>query len=135
MAFEGSLEDRLLIRERMGAYSDSVFQRDRELWLANWTEDCTWNTLGQQFCGKAQLSDQWTSIWASLKNMTFFTEVGAIRVQDDSATARCYCREILFLKDGSIRKLVGRYDDALVRENGVWLFSNRTYRLLMTEGA
>jgi len=134
MAFEGPIEDRLLIRERIGAYSDTAFQCDREAWLANWTDDCIWNTLGQEFRGKSQLRDQWAKIWESLEKMAFFTEIGAIEVHGKAANARCYCREILFLRDGSVRKLVGQYDDALVRDNGVWLFARRSYKLLMSEG-
>jgi ketosteroid isomerase-like protein len=128
------LEDRALIRERMGAYSDAVFQRDSELWLANWIEDCAWHTLSQEFRGKVELRDQWAKIWESLEKMTFFTEVGGIEVLGEKARARSYCREILFLKDGSVRKVVGQYDDVLVRENGVWLFATRRYKLLMSEG-
>jgi ketosteroid isomerase-like protein len=134
VAFKGPLDDRLVIRERMGAYSDAVFQRDRELWLANWIEDCTWHTLGREFRGKPELRDQWAKIWESLEKMAFFIEVGAIEVLGEKADARCYCREILFLKDGRVRKVVGQYDDMLVRENGVWLFAKRSYTLLMSEG-
>jgi ketosteroid isomerase-like protein len=134
MAFKGPLEDRLLIRERINTYSDAAFQRDRELWLANWIEDCTWHTLGQDFRGKSELRAQWSKIWETMERLTFFTEVGAIDAQGDRATARCYCREILLFKDGSVRKLVGQYDDELVRENGVWLFARRTYTVLMAEG-
>ncbi len=133
MAFEGPFEDRLLIRERMGAYSDAVFQRDKELWLANWIEDCVWLTLGQEFRGKPQLRAQWTKIWESMEKMAFFTEIGAIEVRGETANARCYCREILFLKDGRVRKVVGQYDDAMIRDNGVWLFARRSYKLLMAE--
>jgi ketosteroid isomerase-like protein len=133
MAFEGPLEDRLLIRERMGAYADAVFQRDCEAWLANWTEDCVWQTLGQELRGKAALRGAWQQIWAPLDRMTFFTEVGAIEVEGDRAAARCYCREILFFKDGGLRKVVGGYEDELARQDGTWLFARRKYRLLMAE--
>ena len=134
MAFKGTFEDRLLIRERINTYSDAAFQCDKELWLANWIEDCTWHALGREFRGKSELRAQWSKIWESMERMAFFTEVGAIDVEGDRAKARCYCREILFFKDGSIRKIVGQYDDKLVRENGEWLFAERSYTVLMTEG-
>lgn len=124
----------MLIRERMGAYSDAVFRRDRELWLANWVDDCTWRTQGREFRGKHEMREQWAKIWEMLEKMTFFTEIGAIEVQDQNAKARCYCREILLLRDGGVRKVVGQYDDTLVKENGVWLFASRSYTLLMSEG-
>ena len=98
MAFSGPLEDRLAIRDLMGAYADATFQQDVEAWLA---------------C---------------------FTEVGAIEVEGAQATARAWCREILFLKGGGVRKVVGVYDDELVRQDGAWRFARRTYRLVMDEG-
>ena len=36
--------------------------------------------------------------------------------------------------DGSIQKVVGRYEDELVRANGEWLFARRNYQLLADEG-
>lgn len=135
MAFSGPLEDRQLIRERMGAYSDATFRGDVEAWLACWTEDAVRAQTGAEHRGKPALRAMWEQVWGMLDKMAFFTEIGAIEAQDDRATARCYCREILFLKGGEVRKVVGVYDDELVRENGVWLFARREYRLLMDEGA
>ncbi len=135
MAFDGPLEDRLLIRERMGAYSDAIFRRDVEAWLACWTEGGVRAQGGAEHRGKPALRAMWERVWAGLEKMAFFTELGASEVRGEHATARCYCREILFLKDGGIRKVVGVYEDELVRENGVWLFARRDYQLLMDEGA
>lgn len=133
MGFSGPLEDRLLIRERMNAYADAAFRADREAWLASWDEDCLWVALGQEHRGKPALRAQWDQLWAGLRKMTFFTEVGAIEAAGDRATARCYCREILVLADGGVRKMVGAYDDELVRRNGVWLFASRRYELFLVE--
>ena len=36
--------------------------------------------------------------------------------------------EIIRLKDGGLFKLIGHYDDELVRENGQWLFLRRNYQ-------
>lgn len=134
MAFSGPLEDRLLIRERMGAYADAAFRADVEAYLACWSEDCTRVWAGSEIRGKPALREQWEKIWLGLEKMTFFVEVGAIEVEGDLAKTRCYCREILFLKGGAVRKVVGRYDDKLRREDGEWLFTRREYALLMDEG-
>jgi ketosteroid isomerase-like protein len=134
MPFEGPLEDRLLIRERIGAYSDAVFQGDVEAYLACWADDGVRVWAGREVQGKPALRTQWEKIWAGLDKMAFFAEVGAIAVRGERATARCYCREILFLKGGAVRKVVGVYDDELVREGGAWLFARRTYQLFMDEG-
>ena len=131
MSFEGPLEDRLLIRERYGAYSDAAFRQDIEAWLACWTEDCTWRTLGMEFRGKAAMREQWARVWTPMVRMGFFAEVGATQVAGDRATARAYCHEILLLKTGEVRPLVGAYVDQLVRQDGVWLFARRDYEVLI----
>lgn len=136
MAFSGPLEDRLLIRELMGDYSDATFRRDAEGWLACWTEDGVRAQAGAaEHRGKPALRAMWDTVWAMLDRLAFFTEIGVIEVHGDRATARCYCREILFLKGGGVRKVVGVYDDDLVRESGKWLFARREYQLFMDEGA
>lgn len=136
MAFSGPLEDRLLIRELIGDYSDATFRQDAEAWLACWTEDGVRAQAGaREHHGKAALRAMWDAVWAMLDKLAFFTEIGVIEVQGDQAITRCYCREILFLKDGGVRKVVGVYDDQLVRQNGKWLFARREYQLFMDEGA
>lgn len=134
MTFTGPFEDRLLIRERVGAYSDATFRRDVDAWLSCWTDDGVRSQAGAEFRGKPALRVMWDKVWGTLDTMAFFAEIGAIDVRRDRATARCYCREILFLKGGGVRKVVGVYRDDLVRENGVWLFARRDYELFMDEG-
>ena len=131
--FVGSFEDRMLIRERYGAYSDAVFRADVDAWLGNWVEDCVWRVFGTEHRGHRALRAQWESIWGTLKTMAFFAEIGAIEVDGDQASARCYTREILSLEAGGVPKVVGAYADELVRENGVWLFARRTYSVLIDE--
>ena len=133
-AFSGPLEDRLLIRERMGAYSDSVFQRDVEAWLANYVEDGVWIMMGKPIKGKTALRAQWQELWATLDRMAFFVEIGAIQISGEHAKARSYCREIMHYRNGSTLKVVGMYEDELIRADGVWLFTQRNYQLLSNEG-
>jgi uncharacterized protein (TIGR02246 family) len=134
MAFEGPLEDRIAIRDLMGAYADATFRQDIAAWLACFTEDGVRAQGTTEVRGKAELRAMWDKVWSVLDRMAFFTEVGAIEVDGDRATARAWCREILLLKGGGIRKVVGVYDDLLVRQDGVWRFARRTYRLFMDEG-
>ena len=134
MSTDETLLDRLRIRERFGAYSDSTFRRDGDAWLACWTEDGVRVQGGAEHRGKAELRRMWDGVWTMLDKMAFFTEIGPIEVAGDRATARSHCREILFLKGGGRRKVVGLYEDELVRQDGVWLFARREYILFMDEG-
>ena len=132
--FSGPLHDRLLIRERFGAYSDSIFQSDVEAWLANWAEDGAWTLFNKEIRGKSALRARWDRLWSTLSKVTFFTEIGFIEVAGERAKARSYCREILHFRDGVPQKVVGMYEDELVRTNGIWLFARRNYQLLADEG-
>ncbi|MGB3623433.1 hypothetical protein FT643_17045 [Ketobacter sp. MCCC 1A13808] len=131
--FAGSIEDRTLIRERYGAYSDAVFQQDAEAWLANFSDAAVWEIFGKKIQGKSMLKAQWDGLWKNLERMAFFSEIGSIVAHDNSATARLYCREILLLKTGSVKKITGCYEDELIKVNGVWLYSRRCYSVLINE--
>ena len=133
MGFAGTLEDRQLIRERIDTYADAAFRKDREAWLANWCEECVWKVFGSEVRGKEAMREQWAKIWTMFEYMAFFTQLGSIDVDGDRAKVRSYCREILRRTDGGISKIVGAYDDDLVRENGAWLFARRDYQVLMNE--
>jgi uncharacterized protein (TIGR02246 family) len=133
MAFKGPIEDRLKIRELMGAYADAAMSKDLEAHLACWADDCVWLSLGQEFRGKAALRAQWPKTWADIRKMGFYNEIGAIEIDGDRATARCFVREVVFMADGGVRKLVARYDDELVRTDGEWLFARRAYNLIGDE--
>jgi ketosteroid isomerase-like protein len=131
MSFTGPLEDRILIRERIGTYSDSICRADLDEWLGCWTDDAVRIHDGAEVSGKPELRAFWDMIWSAVEQMGFFTEIGAISVDGDRAVARCYTREIMTFHGGGSMKVVGVYDDELVRERGEWLFARRSYQMLM----
>ena len=133
MPFEGTLADRILIRERMSEYADSMFQCDLDAWLANFTEDCVWRGAGMEMRGLEALAASWPNLWAPLTRMAYFTEVAAIKVNGDRASARCYSRQIMFRKDGGVNKIAGLYHDQLVRRGDTWLFAEREFEFIGTE--
>jgi len=134
MAFTGPLEDRVAIRELHETYADAGFRADMQQWLGCFVEDCTWVTPFGEMCGKDALRVQWDQIWTRMGALGFFTVMGGMEVDGDRATDRAYIREIFLAKDGTMEKLVGRYDDQLVRENGAWKFVRREYSVLIREG-
>ena len=133
MQFSGPMEDRLLIRELYGLYADASNRGDPEAWLACFTNDGQWNSHIFQCSGKAELRRQWDQLWANFGSLGFLSEIGPIEVTGDTARARSYAREIIRLTNGGLYKLIGAYDDELVRQNGSWLFSRRNYRPLVEE--
>lgn len=133
MSFSGPLDDRIQIRELYGSYADAVFRQDRIAYLACWHRDGIRRSGDELLRGKDELRMAWDSIWSTIERMAFFSEVGAIQVEGDAATARCYCREIIERKDGKIWKVVGLYEDELTRDRGAWVFLQRRYSLLINE--
>ncbi len=134
MAYTGPLEDRIAIRELHETYADAGFRGDMQQWLDCFIDDCTWVTPYGEMKGKEQFKATWDQIFGNLAALGFFTVMGAIEVDGDSATDRAYIREVFNAKDGSIQKLVGSYTDQLVRENGAWKFKRREYAVLISEG-
>lgn len=143
MNFEGPLEDRVAIRELLDTYSDANTRRDGELWASVWfdSEDCRWMLPSMadwaQFKGKAQIVAEWLKMTAQfhgdLKKTNPLSQVtvpGAIRVQGDTATVRCYTTEFFVVPDGRTLHTKGQYDDVLVKRDGRWFFKERSWRLM-----
>jgi ketosteroid isomerase-like protein len=131
MAFSGPPEDRQLIRERFEIYSDAVARQDGETYLACWTDDGRRLGTGGECAGKDELRAHWQEVFQAIEQMAFFTQLASITVDGDRADASSYCLEILKLRDGGTRQLVGAYEDQLVRVGGDWLFSQRNYRVAL----
>ena len=133
MAFTGPIEDRLAIRDLYGSYGDASSRGDVEEWLTCWTEDGQWRTHVFDRSGKGELREQWDMLWANFDKVAFLGEVGSIEIDGDKATGRSVAREIIALSGGGIYKLVGRYEDCLVRQKGKWLFARRNYQPIVEE--
>jgi uncharacterized protein (TIGR02246 family) len=128
--FTGPAEDRQAIRELIDAYSDAVFRHDADAWIACWAPDAVWKIPGIDVSGAAAIRAAWEGAMSAFSLAAFFAQPGAIRIDGDLAEARVYTQEILIGKDGSRRRIIGAYDDRLVRRDGAWLFAGRTYRIL-----
>ena len=127
--FKGPLEDRLAIRERIDAYCDAVFRHDAEDWIENWREDGVWRLPGLEVVGKAQIKAAWVQAMSVFALAGFFATPGAIEAQGNRASARVYTLEVLVEHSGKVRRIVGAYDDQLIKTHGVWLFASRTYAI------
>lgn len=130
---EHNLEDNILIRDRYSLYSDSVFQSNKDRWLECWHEDGTWKVFGKAIKGKFALCAQWDATWAAIEKMAFFSEIGAMEIQGNSASVRSYCHEIVSFKNGNLLKVIAQYDDELIKEHERWLFMKRDYHVLIKQ--
>jgi ketosteroid isomerase-like protein len=135
MAFTGPVADRLAIRERYNSYADAATNKSLDNYLACWHADGLRIGQGAECRGIEALRTQWLGLWDMLDRMAFFSEVGAIVVDGDRAVAHVNCREIIVLNGGELWKVVGRYDDELVRQGDDWVFARRAYTMLIDEKA
>jgi uncharacterized protein (TIGR02246 family) len=137
MAFTGSTEDKLAIRELFDTYADGVNQRDAGIWGSTWAEDSEWNlpvVPGMESVrGKAQILAAWTSSMELFPFVFMAISVGTIRVDGDTATARSYTAEVAILQDGTELRPRGQYDDVLIKVDGQWLFQRRAFQSLHGE--
>lgn len=123
----GSLEDRMLIHELYGFYSDASSRGDKQSWLSCWTEDCRWKTSMFDSVGKEAASDHWDTFWDNFAEMGFLANVGFVHVDGDVARARAVTHEWVNYKQGGTYRAMGYYQDELRRVDGVWFFSSRHY--------
>ena len=133
MPFTGPAEDRQAIRELYDTYADASNRGDRAQWLACWTDDTFWKTHYFEQSGKEAVGGQFDQLMANVAQTTFFTQIGAIAVERDSASARAFCQERLVMKTGGSHRLTGQYDDELARQDGTWRFRRRIYTVLIEE--
>jgi ketosteroid isomerase-like protein len=134
MISKGPVEDRLAIRELVESYNDAVMRFDGEAWKSNWLADASWSLPG---AGEIQGLDNFFPIWENAMSgfsfVGFFASAGPIIVEGDSATGTWYQQEYLHGKDGSKRKITGKYSDDYARQEGRWFFKKRIYEILDAE--
>lgn len=130
MRSTGPLEDRLAIRELMEAYGDAVFRHDAEGWADCWTQDAVWDLMGHEVRGLDAMIPAWKAAMSSFRLAGFFVFPGVTTVVGDTARSRSHTQEHLILNDGGARRIIGRYEDELLREDGCWRFAVRRYAVL-----
>jgi hypothetical protein len=133
MPFTGPVEDRLAIRELYGTYADASWRGDQALWLTTFTSDGRWTSHLFDASGHQALAETWDGLWKDWAAVAFISEIGSMEIVGDSAAVRSYAREVVQTHAGAIFKLCGRYEDALVRQDGEWKFARRDYTLTIGE--
>src|SRR4051812_38276168 len=119
MPFTGPQEDRIAIRELYDSYADGANRMDRAAWLAPWSDDAVWKTHYFEQHGIAAIGEKYDELMAPVTATSFLTQICAIEVSGDNATARAIAQERLKMEGGSYR-LTGRYEDTLRRVGGEW---------------
>ena len=134
MMSQGPIEDRLAIRELIESYNDAVMRFDGDAWKVNWRSDANWTLPG---VGEIKGLDNFFPIWEQMMSgfsfVGFFASAGPLIVDGETAKGTWYQQEVLHGKDGSKRKIMGKYTDDYLKEGGRWYFQNRIYEILDSE--
>jgi len=134
MISQGPIEDRLAIRELIESYNDAVMRFDGDAWKVNWRSDANWTLPG---VGEIKGLDNFFPIWEQMMSgfsfVGFFASAGPLIVDGETAKGTWYQQEVLHGKDGSKRKIMGKYTDDYLKEGGRWYFQNRIYEILDSE--
>lgn len=134
MAFTGSIEDRLAVRELFDAYADASSRMDRIAFLACWTEDASWWTHYFDVSGKAAIAATYDGLMGNVETVSFIGQLGACEIDGDRAICRSHALERLVFKEGAgNHRLTGCYEDELRKVDGQWRFARRVYKVMIEE--
>lgn len=133
MAFTGSIEDRLAIRELHDSYCDAVLRRDPDDWGALWTEDAVWSLMGTEVIGRENIVNLWNGAMSAFDAVSFLGIPASLDVNGDTASGRYQTHEVLVEK-GVTRMAGGRYDDEFRKVDGQWLYSKRIFNIVAQMG-
>ena len=118
---------RLAIEDLVARYCDAAARADEAAFRACWTADAHWTGPGLDRSG----ADAIVAAWATMRSRYVLALqgllAGTVRVQDATATASWWIRELLVTHDGAARETVGRYDDEYAYGDGGWRIARRAF--------
>ena len=137
------LEDRIAIRELIDQYTYTADTRNAEGQMAIFTEDTNFEvymderiaTPTQVVTGRENLRPVFDDLNQYFSTMHFNGQ-SSVKLNGDKATGITYCRAYhLKILDGVQKLMIAgiRYYDTMVKQNGVWLFSERKLKVCWIE--
>jgi hypothetical protein len=131
---QGSIEDRLAIRELIETFAVGVTTIDPQLWGSTWAEEGAWKTpsMPEPVQGRANIIAKFEQMLAYVRFMSMSAVPSDLDFEGERATGKAYCRELIFPKTGGQKIVVGYFADEFVRRDGQWLFLTRTYTVIGT---
>ncbi len=132
---KGSVEDRLEIRELMEQFAHGAMLLDGDYWGETWAEEGSWKLPSMETAavGKDVVKAAFKEKMAYVDYISMISVPADIEVDGDRATARCFCRELIYPKAGGKVTVVGYFNDVLVKRDGRWLFTSRVYNVIGKE--
>ena len=137
------LEDRIAIRELVDQYTYCADTRDAEGQMAIFTADTNFEVYMDEkvpaatyvITGRNNLRPIFDDLNQYLSTMHFNGQ-STVKLDGDKATGTTYCRAYhLKVLDGVQKLMIAgiRYYDTMVKQDGVWLFSERKLKVCWVE--
>jgi ketosteroid isomerase-like protein len=117
-------DDRDAIRELMARYNHAIDGGEAEAWAGLFTADALFET-GQEFRGTDELVAFAEGVARSGRRTRHVVANEVIEVDGDGATCQAYL--LLYAGSPPQLALTGTYDDELLRIEGSWRYSRRTF--------
>jgi hypothetical protein len=83
--------------------------------------------------GRDNIVSIWTEAMKGYPFVHMMAQPGYININGNNASMRSYTLETAVLPDGTEIHPCGQYDDELIREEGEWKFSHRSFKNLHGE--
>jgi uncharacterized protein (TIGR02246 family) len=125
------LEDIEAIRRLQIYYATRLDNRDLRGYTELFAEDGSWHGSSGEATGREDMYNMLVGMLDSEVGREFHVVTNsAVELAGDRATATCTFLVVSRGEDGNpYVRLLGHYDDELVRQDGRWLFSNRVANL------
>lgn len=125
-----ALADEAAIRRLTALYSDAVTHLDATKAAALYAEDGCVSIVGQETVGRAAIEAGMRASFAAFRLLRLIAHGGVIQLDGARAQARWSTLE-LTVRHGAdtLNVILGRYEDALVREPSGWRFRRRAFSM------
>jgi ketosteroid isomerase-like protein len=131
------LLDEAAIRDAIARFAHAATHADYDAFGQLWAQDAEWvigSTENQPFERRATGKDDIVALYRTLRQerdyFIQFAVPGPIDIDGDEATATAVCHEAARGPGEAFYRNNGVWFDHLRRENGRWVFTNRTYQYL-----
>jgi hypothetical protein len=128
----GTLEDRIAIRELIETFAVGVMRHDLEIWMGVWAEEGSWNlpSLAAPVKGRAALREAFGTKTGYFGFMSMLMFPHGLVFDGDRASGRAHGQEVILPHDGGMKFLTGCFDDEYVKRDGRWWFLSRNFNVI-----
>ena len=120
----------MALRNLMARYVDAVNRRDGDAWAKTWAEDASWDLLGTEVSGRANIVGLWQQMMSGFEFALMMPSSCLLEIDGDRASGHWYLQEYTRDLEGNSGTVLSRYLDTYSRVDGQWLYQSRRYSFI-----